>query len=233
MKLQRGRRSSRRIGRSLRASPTKTPKASTRPPFITADRILDPIKVWLAPELQRGRRSSRRIGRCLLFPPTGLRRFNEAAVHHGGSAVRRLPKLPKRLASTRPPFITADRFNILKTAHVGIEASTRPPFITADRVGGRMRVRDVVDVLQRGRRSSRRIGRVRASCRGASVGFNEAAVHHGGSAGQAGRRDSSGCASTRPPFITADRAMPTTAAQWVIWLQRGRRSSRRIGPQAR
>ena len=61
--------------------------------------------------LQLGRRSSRRIARNLrVREGATFGGFNGAAVHHGGSphedALRARDEL---LASTGPPFITADR----------------------------------------------------------------------------------------------------------------------------
>ncbi len=235
--LQRGRRSSRRIGRctcvSMRptgcfneaavhhggsvsgvAGAASVVSASTRPPFITADRSTAKAQQAAAGSgLQRGRRSSRRIGiapTCLRTPScrrastrppfiTADRefarayssrsastmcphRFNEAAVHHGGSGNYYRQRRIEGHASTRPPFITADRthprrnrrrprprFNEAAVHHGGSGLLPR------NAGGGYMR-------LQRGRRSSRRIGWAsRFVLPVGSPRFNEAAVHHGGS----------------------------------------------------
>ncbi len=108
-------------------------------------------------KLQRGRRSSRRIGRGEGCSGVSVVRFNEAAVHHGGSGPAHKLQQPLGHASTRPPFITADRLLVSK------EGSS-------------------VELLQRGRRSSRRIGaRSWPKKNSGCCGFNEAAVHHGGS----------------------------------------------------
>ena len=157
-------------------------------------------------------------------------------------------------ASTGPPFITADRPRLNHNLPPERVASTGPPFITADRPlrrrilcseesrfngaavhhGGSHAVRVVPNagqvLLQRGRRSSRRIASLtyptptllatlqrgrRSSRRIAAVSERDAGVI--------------APASTGPPFITADRITKRTPIPFVRnELQRGRRSSRRI-----
>ncbi len=112
---------------------------------------------------------------------TALGGFNEAAVLHGGG----LPGQRERReavseASTRPPFFTAEVADVKARYVLTIAASTRPPFFTAE-VDGETQVA-LLQVL----------------------GFNEAAVLHGGGQFEEAQFGTSWAASTRPPFFTAE-----------------------------
>ena len=183
--LQRSRRSSRRRGAASERSVLRARGASTEPPFITAERACKPADDYLR-----------------------RRRFNGAAVHHGGEG-------------ERAPWRHDGR----------TDASTEPPFITAERARARAGARPCRRPLQRSRRSSRRRGpRRRSFAIGATWRFNGAAVHHGGEADERRPGGHPPPASTEPPFITAERF--ETNVQVLIqdaWLQRSRRSSRRRG----
>ena len=160
-----------------------------------------------------------------------LPRFNEAAVHHGGSgrcATRSKSSAPelqrgrrssRRIGprSLRLPNGTG-RFNEAAVHHGG--SGTRSPF-------GSCPLSRFNEAAVHHGGSVRRIHR----CRSTNEGFNEAAVHHGGSADRCISSEPHGCqASTRPPFITADRSLEAAQkAATSTALQRGRRSSRRIG----
>ncbi len=135
MKLQRGRRSSRRIG------PKRRRLAWSRRGFNEA-------AVHLGGS-ERGGVLIHEIVSC----------FNEAAVHHGGSEYLEMTQwlvfcmLQRGRRSSR-------RIGRLSQPVVGskLDASTRPPFISADRSLKAQSHESTTKSLQRGRRSSRRIG---------------------------------------------------------------------------
>ncbi len=207
-RLQRGRRSSRRRSRCAKGS--RTPRyggfneaavlhgggrpalaasclevhASTRPPFFTAE-------------------VSRAVARGRSRVPS----FNEAAVLHGGGRRARASAKAARtrlqrgrrssrrrshrqgevlsgwaVASTRPPFFTAEVLADRRKALMATPASTRPPFFTAE-VAPWSAPMTANMTLQRGRRSSRRRS-------GHTTGLRKARA----------------LASTRPPFFTAEVA---------------------------
>ena len=177
------------------------------------------------------------------------------------------------LASTRPPFITAEAYDSF-AEKAGRKSLQRGRRSSRRKRAGDQAPFDEGALLQRGRRSSRRKRRIQRPRREVRRRFNEAAVHHGGSVSpdeananlqqelqrgrrssrrkrsdllsgepaarvlQRGRRSSrrraliptrspwaAARASTRPPFITAESALPRTPR--AVVLQRGRRSSRR------
>ncbi len=205
-------------------------RASTRPPFFTAEVPTAQIVVNGAGLLQRGRRSSRRRSSFALetrAPINGLLQRGRRSSRRrsaigggpftGGLLLQRGRRSSRRrsaaalcdfaeafVASTRPPFFTAEVVR-LDTHEPGRElASTRPPFFTAE-VGP--------------------FGDWRTTCQNC---FNEAAVLHGGGRGQLRRKVLVREASTRPPFFTAE--VPTCTKRRTASpcsLQRGRRSSRR------
>ncbi len=256
--LQRGRRSSRRRSRLQRRGDGPAQRASTRPPFFTAEvqrRLVDgsdaaeastrppffTAEVGLfGAELPFKFGASTRppfftaeVTLMLAFSLMARLRFNEAAVLHGGGPRGRRPLDVPRRASTRPPFFTAEVFT----------------YATASRGASS---------LQRGRRSSRRrsqtLGRTGAAdslastrppfftaevlalaCRygGSFRGFNEAAVLHGGGllGVRLGRFRGVGLQRGRRSSRRRSE-LDVVASRAAIKPQRGRHSSRRRSTNA-
>ncbi len=158
MRLQRGRRSSRR-----RSSDTRVRKHHLRDRFNEAAALRggghpDTLEVTV-------------------YPPS----FNEAAALRGGGQLRDRVVLDRGAASTRPPLFAAE---VVRSGPRGTdqfrEASTRPPLFAAEVPAQEQFHELVFGLLQRGRRSSRRRSRTARFSRRRVRSFNEAAALRGG-----------------------------------------------------